>query len=844
MSHSATLPATATGSGETMIVDGWLRGSIATIRTFVCGDAAGVGDVETRRRDLAVVEEGVAVAARNGRDRGHQREIWPGGRNGRCAGAHRAEACVARSDGGDVVVVGPAVLEAFVEERGLGGFSDPDLAELAPQALGAVHRVGRGVGDGRPGKARGPVGGLDGHGRCGGRAARATRVDHGRRGAGDLMPVECREDGGHVGRAVRQRPVVVVGREDVEIAARGAAAPARGARVPARHDLAAEVEEPRRDFARQPGREVERGGRQVARREVPGDFGSDHAFAVGFAVARADRALRRAIGPDPGDAVRDAARVVGPIDVPDSGARRACVAVARAVADEEEAPADARGVQAQGGVDVGDRFAGRGDGRVDAVVVHAVAPLVVEDRGNLARVATAVTLAVEVDGDSVPEGVAVVVDVHVRGQLLLEPCVRRQLAPRLLLHPVELVEAGAPGVRVAGRPSCGDRAVGAAAAAEVDVAGVRLVDRSAGVEDFDEPAREGRGDRARNAAGIAAAVGETGSAGGDIRPGHRPAGLLGALRAGAVVGDGEDAADDLVLRVLVPVLQRQDLAGLRVDERLPPSEVSGHAAFDDPDQAIRQRVAAVGRDELEVRSLGAAFDLERLEERFGARGGVGRGDRRNEDGVDVPPAREAEQDEVAVVQRGRHGVSAYGDAVDDAGDVDVSQVATGKHGRPRCARDLRRVDPEGRLPAHVLEDSGRRGLTPLCVVGGRMSGDPRDPVADSGARQQRPRKDERAPAAGSRVEKGAGRRRPELCELRIANRRREGPDGARGLVAFRDVQRRMPEGFRGDLRGGGLHESGQRGRPHPQAEQNYDADPGGPTHHGFPPDFRNFVGAV
>src|SRR5262249_11883289 len=162
------------------------------------------------------------------------------------------------------------------------------------------------------------------------------------------------------------------------------------------------------------------------RHQVPARLGHDHAFAVNLAAARAAASGARRRGPaaatlrvgetvlDPRDGVGLIAAVIDEVDVPD--ARTAGSVVGRAVAGVavsdggvlgEEGASDARGVEAEAGVDVGDRLARVGDRGIDAVVVDAVAPLVVEDGGNLAGVGASVAeaRAEEVDSDAVPERV-------------------------------------------------------------------------------------------------------------------------------------------------------------------------------------------------------------------------------------------------------------------------------------------------------------------------------------------------------------------------------------------------------------------------------------------------------
>src|SRR5262249_22296944 len=155
------------------------------------------------------------------------------------------------------------------------------------------------------------------------------------------------------------------------------------------------------------------------------------------------------------DVVRLLALVLHVVRLADTRALRARVAVAAAVAVEEEAAAEAGVGQTQDAVDVGDRLAGGGDAVVRAVVVEAVAPFVVEDRGDLPGVPAAASLAVEVDGGAVPERVAGVVDVHVRGDLAVQPPLRggvlRQAQAPALDLPVQLVEARAARMRVTRR---------------------------------------------------------------------------------------------------------------------------------------------------------------------------------------------------------------------------------------------------------------------------------------------------------------------------------------------------------------------------------------------------------
>src|SRR5262249_17256355 len=105
----------------------------------------------------------------------------------------------------------------------------------------------------------------------------------------------------------------------------------------------------------------------------------------------------------------------------------------------EEAVAHARGLQPVDGGDVRVALARVAEGARGVVVVEAVAPLVVEDARDLARVPAAAAGAEEVDARAVPEGVARLVQVDVRGEALVEPGVRGQPAPRELRDAVQLV---------------------------------------------------------------------------------------------------------------------------------------------------------------------------------------------------------------------------------------------------------------------------------------------------------------------------------------------------------------------------------------------------------------------
>ena len=322
------------------------------------------------------------------------------------------------------------------------------------------------------------------------------------------MAVEGGVDRGHVRGAVGEVPVVVVGGQVLHVAGVGrtAAAPL-DALVPVADRCRAQVGEAGGDL--EVGVEV---AGQVAVEQVPHRLGVDQPGAVDLAVAGS--AAGAAVGVEPVDVDRGVGGVLGEVDVADAVARRAAdarVAVAAARAAEQEPAAQARLVDPQGGVDVGDALAGVGDDAVGVVVVQPVAPLVVEHPGQLAGVVATAAGTVEVDVRTAPEGVAGQIDVHVGQQLLLQPGVVGELAAGHLLDPVELVEAGARGVGVAGGVTGGDRAVDTAAGAEVEVAGAAFVDGAAVVVDPHELAGEVGGDAAVDAVEqVAAGVGEQG----------------------------------------------------------------------------------------------------------------------------------------------------------------------------------------------------------------------------------------------------------------------------------------------------------------------------------------------
>src|SRR5690606_33472165 len=102
---------------------------------------------------------------------------------------------------------------------------------------------------------------------------------------------------------------------------------------------------------------------------------------------------------------------------------------------------------------------------------------------DLAGVRATPAGAVEVHragGTAAPEGVALVVDVHVGRELALQPRVRGQITATHLLDAIQLVEAAARRVGVAGRMAGRNSTVGAGAFLEIEVPGRRrLIDGAA-----------------------------------------------------------------------------------------------------------------------------------------------------------------------------------------------------------------------------------------------------------------------------------------------------------------------------------------------------------------------------
>ena len=110
--------ATVAGRGVMTVVKGCVIGVIPMIRTFVRSIAPLLLIGNVMRRDLAVVEERIVVAARQP-EAVEDREVRPFDRRLGLAGRERSDAGVRRADRGDGVRVVASVLEARVEEREL-----------------------------------------------------------------------------------------------------------------------------------------------------------------------------------------------------------------------------------------------------------------------------------------------------------------------------------------------------------------------------------------------------------------------------------------------------------------------------------------------------------------------------------------------------------------------------------------------------------------------------------------------------------------------------------------------------------------------------------------------------
>ena len=549
-----------------------------------------------------------------------------------------------------------------------------------------------------------------------------------------------------------------------------------------------------------------------------------------------------------------AAAVVGEVAVAHAGAdggAAAGVAVAAARVARPEVAAEARVVQLQEAVHVGDRLARARDAGVVVVGVEAVAPLVVEDAGQLAGVGAAAARAVEVDAAAVPEGVAGVVDVHVDRQLVLgQPGVVGQPAPALLDQPVDLVETGARGVGVAGRMAGGDGAIGAGTLGEVDVAGRRLVDRAAVVVHLDELARQRRLDRAVDAAQGAAAGGERRAVVGqqDVGEGHRVPRLLYAVGNQAVVADRQDTARDPPHGgVVVDVGDAEQGAGRGVDQAFPGAEVAGHLDRHHPGQAVV--VPRPRRVEIEELGVGGGHDLQvrraaegldrvgREVRRHGRLGGRG-AHRRRHPGVHRTPVAGAVEHQVAAVDEAHDVAVAHRDPADLALGVDLDDRAA-VDDRDVGVRQLAEIDLELRLVLgeEVLElgPGGRfqRGVVrrlPAAEVA------PLERVADSRPGNQRPGEGQRAPGAAAGVVEAVLEADPERSQLGG-----EGGDVRRGErggqaghverpVQVGDVDVRIAEHLLQQWIVGSRSDHGHRRGGGEQQDQREAAEPASPRH--------------
>ena len=415
---------------------------------------------------------------------------------------------------------------------------------------------------------------------------------------------------------------------------------------------------------------------KLALPQGPHRLGVDPADAVNAGAA---------VGVGPGVVVRVSGLALQVVDVPHAGAGVAGVAIARAYGAQEIA-ADAGVVEPQGGVDVGDAFTGGvGDAAVDIVGVHAVAPFVIEDTGDLTGVRTATAGAVEIHRGAVPERVAVLVDVHVGGQLLGQPGVRRQLAPAHLLDAIELVEARAGGVGVAGSAEAWGHAIGAAGGAEIEAVGLGQAARAAVVAHAHELPRQA-GAHAAAGREVAAGIRRDGAAGGrDVEEGHRPSGLLDAVGHDAVVGHRQDAAFDLGVLVLILVGQHSAVVG--VDQDLPIPLVTVHLNVDGPRQLVAiPSTEVVLREGLAgghgyVDELGLApltGHGERVPMILGDPNGLLGGQPGALQvgiGIEVAPLMGAHQRQVTLADDRGDVAVAHRDTTDLAGDPDLNQVA-------------------------------------------------------------------------------------------------------------------------------------------------------------------------
>src|SRR5690606_18626682 len=135
-----------------------------------------------------------------------------------------------------------AVAQAGVREVGCRGGADPHLAEVATvHTFGAVDPVLGGAGYRRPGHGHTLIEDIGFEVVRHRWRRRAAAVLNGWRRAGDLVAVEGRKQRRHVGRAVGEIAVVVVGGQEVQVAAVGIAAAGAigGALVPVHHRVGA-----------------------------------------------------------------------------------------------------------------------------------------------------------------------------------------------------------------------------------------------------------------------------------------------------------------------------------------------------------------------------------------------------------------------------------------------------------------------------------------------------------------------------------------------------------------------------------------------------------------------------
>ncbi len=461
--------------------------------------------------------------------------------------------------------------------------------------------------------------------------------------------------------------------------------------------------------------------------------------------------------------------------------------------------ADARGVEPVDRRDVGVRLRRVAETPAGVVVVHPVAPLVVEDGRDLTGVAAAAAALEEVDRAEAVDGVAGVVDVDVGVELGLEPGVAGQPTLGQLDELVQLVEAGAGGRRVARGGSGGYAVVLAVDPAEVERAAVRgLADRAAGVVDRHERAREVERDRP---AGIVVKPGAVGQivrrreAG--VQERHRVAGLHRAagLVGGADLGGGQrvDPADDLLFGVERLVLEGDHLSRVGVHQDLPGLQPRRATEAERPDEPVavarpdrsREPVAVLVlagrvRDDLEdripperVRLLLASGEVVADGDRLLV------GDRRQRQERDVAPGLGAQEYQVAVADRRHQMAVTHRNAAELLGDPDVPEVLRDLHGPRRS--ELGRVDPDHvgvldhELPDQLSDHAGLDGrdrsirlraqILELDAVAHARPGDQRH-AADQGGQRTRPGVHEEAEPGTVVALEAVERRRPRALAQR------------------------------------------------------------------------------